>query len=90
MEIFGVSADSVESHRKFRAKQHIPHRLLADTAHAVCEAYGVWQQKKFMGKTYMGIMRTTFIIGPDGRIARVFAGVDPKSHGDEIADALTR
>lgn len=88
VEIFGISADSVESHVKFRAKQRIPHRLLADTDHRVSEAYGVWRLKSFMGKKYMGIARTTFVIGPDGRIARVFEGVDPKSHGDEIADAL--
>jgi thioredoxin-dependent peroxiredoxin len=78
----------VESHAKFRAKERIPHRLLADTTHEVSEAYGVWRLKSFMGKKYMGIVRTTFIIGPDGRIARVFEGVDPKEHGSEIADAI--
>lgn len=89
MEVFGISADSVESHRKFRAKQGIPHRLLADTEHKVSEQYGVWQLKSFMGKKYMGIARTTFIVGPDGKIARVFEGVDPKNHGEEIAAALS-
>jgi thioredoxin-dependent peroxiredoxin len=79
----------VASHRKFREKQHIPHRLLADTDHRVCEAYGVWQQKQFMGKKFMGIVRTTYIVGPDGRISHVFEGVDPKGHGDELANALS-
>jgi peroxiredoxin Q/BCP len=54
----------------------------------VAEAYGVWRLKSFMGKKYMGIVRTTFIIGPDGRIARVFEGVDPSGHGEELAKTL--
>ena len=78
----------MESHRKFRAKQRIPHPLLADVDHHVSESYGVWQLKSFMGKKYMGIRRTTFIIDREGTIARVFEDVSPGAHGDEIAAAL--
>ena len=78
----------MESHRKFRAKYELPYRLLADEDHAVCEAYGVWQEKSFMGKTFMGVVRTTYLVGPDGRVARVIEKVQPEGHGEEIAAAL--
>jgi thioredoxin-dependent peroxiredoxin len=84
----GVSADSVASHEKFRRKQELPYHLLADTDHSVCEAYGVWGEKKFMGKSYMGISRTTFLIDARGKIARVFEGVKPDGHAEEVAEAL--
>jgi thioredoxin-dependent peroxiredoxin len=86
--VFGVSADSVKSHEKFRRKQELPYHLLADPDHAVCEAYGVWGEKKFMGKSYMGISRTTFLIDAQGKIARVFEGVKPDGHAEEVAEAL--
>lgn len=86
--ILGISADDVTSHKKFRAKYDLPYRLLADVTHSVSEAYGVWQLKSFMGKKYMGIVRTTFIVDPSGHIARVFEGVKPEGHGDELANAL--
>lgn len=86
--ILGCSPDSVKSHAKFREKYNLPYRLLADEGHAVAEAYGVWQKKKFMGKSYMGNVRTTFVIDPQGKIARVFEDVSPAGHGEEVAEAL--
>ena len=87
-ELFGVSPDSVKSHQKFRDKFSLPFRLLADTDHSVSDAYGVWGPKKFMGKEYMGVSRTTFIIGPDGKIRHVFDNVKPAGHAIEILEAL--
>ena len=78
----------MKSHARFRKKLGLPFPLLADPTHATCEAYGVWQQKSMMGKKYMGIARTTYIIDPDGKVARVFEGVKPQGHGDEVAEAL--
>ena len=86
--MLGINADDVESHRKFRAKYELPYRLLADVDHAVCEAYGVWQEKSFMGKTFMGVVRTTYLIDRDGRVARVLEKVQPEGHGEEVAAAL--
>jgi len=86
--VLGINADDVKSHRKFREKYQLPYRLLADEDHAVCEAYGVWQEKSFMGKTFMGVVRTTYLVGPDGRVAHVFEKVQPEGHGEEIARAL--
>ena len=87
-EIFGISPDSVKSHVKFRDKFDLPFRLLADDDHAVSEAYGVWGLKKFMGREYMGVDRTTFIIDPQGKVARVMEKVKPAGHALEIFGAL--
>jgi thioredoxin-dependent peroxiredoxin len=87
-ELFGVSPDNVNSHQKFRDKFELPFPLLADPDHAVSERYGVWGPKKFMGREYMGVDRTTFIIGPDGKIARVFEHVKPAGHAVELLQAL--
>ncbi len=84
----GVSADSEESHRKFKAKYGLPMTLLVDTDHAIAEAYGVWVEKNTFGVKRKGIARTTFVIDPEGRIARVFEKVDPSGHGDAVASAL--
>jgi peroxiredoxin Q/BCP len=86
--ILGISPDSVKSHAKFRKKYDLPFTLLADEGHTVAEAYGVWALKTFMGRKYMGVERTTFIIGPDGRIARVFEKVKPDGHAEEVMAAL--
>jgi peroxiredoxin Q/BCP len=75
--ILGVSPDSVESHVKFKLKYQIPFALLADPGHRVCDLYGVWGPKKFVGRDYEGVLRTTFLIGPDGRVLRVFEQVRP-------------
>jgi peroxiredoxin Q/BCP len=86
--VFGVSPDSAKSHQKFRDKFSLPFALLADDEHRVADAYGLWGPKKFMGREYMGVDRTTFIIGPDGRIAHVFEKVKPAGHAMEILEKL--
>jgi peroxiredoxin Q/BCP len=86
--ILGVSPDSPKKHTKFKAKYELPFTLLADTDHQVCERYGVWGQKKFMGREYEGVHRTTFLIGPDGAIQKVFENVKPANHSAEILSVL--
>jgi peroxiredoxin Q/BCP len=86
--VLGISPDSPRKHRKFKEKYQLPYTLLADEDHAVAEQYGVWQLKKFMGRSYMGVARTTFIIDPKGVIAKVFEKVNPDGHGVEVADAI--
>ena len=88
IEVFGVSPDSVKSHQRFRAKHHLPYRLLADNGHRLAEAFGVWVEKKAMGRTYMGVERSSFIIGPDGRIERVLERVKPAEHVDLVLQAV--
>ena len=86
--MLGVSPDSVASHQKFKAKYGLPVTLLADEDHAIAEAYGVWVEKNIFGLKRMGIARTTFLIDPQGKIARVFEKVDPSGHGEDVAKAL--
>jgi len=86
--ILGVSTDSLESHLKFRDKQHLPFPLLADTDNEVARMYGVWKQKNLYGKKYMGIERTTFIIDGQGKISHVFPKVKVTDHYDEVLEAL--
>ncbi len=86
--IFGVSGDSVKSHMKFKEKYHLPFNLLSDEEHKVLEAYGVWGQKKMMGREYMGIFRTSYLIGADGKIKKVFEDVKPEGHSQEVLAAL--
>jgi peroxiredoxin Q/BCP len=86
--VLGISADSVESHAKFKKKHKLPYTLLADTEHAVSDLYGVWGPKTLFGIKYDGISRTTFVIDEDGRVARVFEKVKSDGHGDQVADAL--
>jgi peroxiredoxin Q/BCP len=86
--ILGVSPDSVESHAKFKKKFHLPFPLLADEDHAVCDLYGVWGPKKFMGKEYEGVLRTTFLIDAEGNVKRVFENVRPSEHSAELLAEL--
>ena len=86
--ILGVSADSSASHARFKEKYHLPFNLLADVDHAVCEKYGVWGRKKMMGKEYDGIFRTSYLIGADGKIKKVFADVKPAGHSQEVLAAI--
>ena len=86
--ILGVSPDGVKSHAKFKAKFDLPFTLLADTEHAVAEAYDVWKEKSMYGRKYMGVERTTFVLDAAGRVARVFAKVKPEGHADEVAAAI--
>jgi peroxiredoxin Q/BCP len=86
--ILGISPDSPGKHAKFKAKYNLPFTLLADTNHKVCEQYGVWGRKKFMGREYDGVFRTTFLISPEGKIVKVFENVKPEGHSLEILEAL--
>ena len=86
--VLGVSPDSVASHVKFRDKYDLPFTLLADPDHEVAERYGVWGEKKYMGRTYMGVKRSTFVIGPDGTIAKVLHNVKPATHADDVLAVL--
>jgi thioredoxin-dependent peroxiredoxin len=86
--VLGVSADDERSHTKFRDKYELPFTLLADTDHSVSEAYGVWGEKSYMGKTYMGIERSTFVIGADGNVKKVMRKVKPATHADDVLAAL--
>jgi peroxiredoxin Q/BCP len=87
--VLGISPDSAESHQQFRTKYGLPMTLLADEDHAIAESYGVWVEKNIFGIKRMGIARTTFLIDPSGKIARVFEKVDPSGHGDDVAQALS-
>jgi peroxiredoxin Q/BCP len=86
--VLGISPDGVASHVKFKRKYGLPFTLLADTGHQVAEAYGVWVEKKMLGKTYMGIERSTFVIAPDGTVAKVMRKVKPDEHTDAVLAAL--
>jgi len=86
--VLGVSPDSEKSHVKFREKYGLPFNLLADRDHAVAEQYGVWAEKKYMGRTYMGIVRSTFVIGEDGTVKRAMHNVKPATHADDVLEAL--
>lgn len=86
--VIGVSPDTVEAEKKFAEKFDLDFTLLADADHAVAERYGTWVEKSMYGKKYMGVQRATFIIGPDGKIARAFPKVSPKTHDDVVLEAL--
>lgn len=86
--ILGVSPDSPKKHAKFKEKYSLPFTLLADEDHRVCDMYGVWGPKKFMGREYEGVYRTTFLIDPEGKIVRVFENVKPEGHSTEVLAAL--
>jgi thioredoxin-dependent peroxiredoxin len=88
--VLGVSADSVESHKKFVSKFDLNFPLLADTEKKVIEAYGVWKEKSMYGKKYMGIERTTFIIDEQGKVTHIFPKVKVQEHYDEVLDALEK
>ncbi len=86
--ILGVSPDTPKSHAKFKKKYNLPFTLLADDDHKVCDLYGVWGPKKFMGREYEGVLRTTFLIDPQGKIERVFENVKPADHSAELLAAV--
>ena len=86
--ILGVSPDSPKKHRSFIEKKELGITLLADEDKEACEAYGVWQLKKFMGREYMGVVRSTFIIDPDGKIAAVWEKVRVKGHVEAVREKL--
>jgi len=86
--VLGVSPDGVDSHTRFRNKLRLPFPLLADTDHKVAEQYEAWGEKSMYGRAYEGILRTTFVIGADGRIVKVFRKVRPKGHAGEVLAVL--
>ncbi len=86
IEILGVSADSEKSHAKFQEKYQLPFTLLSDPEHTVSEAYGVWGLKKYMGREYYGINRTTFLINEDGKLVKIYEKVKPAEHAQEIME----
>jgi len=86
--VLGVSADSVASHRTFRAKYDLNFPLLADESHEVAEAYGVWKEKSMYGRKFMGIERSTFLIDEKGDVERVWRNVKPKGHAGMLAELL--
>ena len=86
--VLGVSPDSVESHEKFRAKYDLPFTLLADPDHEVSELYGVWGEREYAGKKYIGVERSTFLIDADGNLAGVMRGVKPAEHAGDVLAAL--
>jgi peroxiredoxin Q/BCP len=86
--VLGVSPDDVKRHVKFKQKYGLPFTLLADPEHEVAERYGVWGEKRYRGRTYMGIDRTTFLISPDGHVAKVMHNVKPDTHADDVLGAL--
>ena len=89
-EVIGISKDTVKSHKKFAEKDNLNFTLLSDPTHEVIEAYGAWQIKNFMGRKYMGIMRSTYIINPAGKIAKEYLNVTQATHaGELIADLKT-
>jgi peroxiredoxin Q/BCP len=86
--VLGISPDDESSHVKFKQKYGLPFTLLADPDHRVAETYGVWGERKLYGKTYMGIERSTFVIDPDGKVARVLRRVKPDTHAQQVLDSL--
>jgi thioredoxin-dependent peroxiredoxin len=86
--VLGVSVDPQHSHKKFATKYKLPFRLLADEKQKIVQAYGVWGEKRFMGRKYMGTHRVTFLIGPDARIQKIWPTVKPEEHAKEVLAAL--
>jgi peroxiredoxin Q/BCP len=87
-KVLGVSKDSCSSHKKFIAKKDLTFSLIADEEHLLMEAFGVWGERKFMGRTYMGTSRSTFLIDPEGTVAHVWETVKPANHAQEVLEVL--
>ena len=90
VEVVGISKDDVKSHRKFCYKMNIPYILLADVNTDVCKKFGVWGKKKFMGREFIGINRSTFLINEKGKIFKVFPKVKPAGHSKEVLDCFKK
>lgn len=88
IEVFGISPDGAESHQRFRARYGLEVRLLSDPTHEVMQAYGAWGEKTLYGKKTVGVIRSTFIIGPDGAIERAWYNVRADGHADKVLDVL--
>ena len=90
LTVLGVSVDSVKSHKKFAEKYNLPFTLLVDEDKTIVEKYGVWAKKKFMGREYMGALRQSFLIDPEGKIAKIYETVKPETHAEEILADLNK
>jgi peroxiredoxin Q/BCP len=88
-QLFGVSPDSAKSHGKFAQKYDLPFPLLADTEHQLAESLGIWVEKSMYGRKYFGIDRSTYLVGPDGNILRIWRSVKPQGHAAEVKASLT-
>lgn len=88
IEVLGVSPDDVASHEKFKNKYELPFTLLADPDHSVAEKYGVWGERSFAGRNYMGINRSTFIIDRDGNVAHAMMGIKPAGHAARVLESM--
>ena len=86
--MLGISADTVAKQKKFKDKNHLPYHLLADVDKKMCEAYGVMKEKSFMGKRYMGIARTTFVLDKSSNVVKIFEDVNPAGHAEEVLASL--
>ena len=86
--VLGISPDDETSHVKFKEKYDLPFTLLADPEHEIAERYGTWGEKSYMGKTYWGVSRTTFLVAPEGTVAKVMHDVKPDTHADDVLAAL--
>ena len=86
--VFGISPDGEASHEKFKRKFGLPFTLLADEGHHVADEYGVWTEKSYMGRTYMGVERSTFVVAADGTVKRVLRKVKPATHADDVLAVL--
>jgi thioredoxin-dependent peroxiredoxin len=88
--VLGVSPDDEQSHMKFKAKYDLPFALLADTGHKTADEYGVWGEKTYAGKTYMGVTRSTFVIDEEGNVAKEMRNVKPDTHADDVLAVLAK
>ncbi len=86
--VLGISADTPDQQKKFKQKHDLPYTLLADSDRKVCESYGVLKTKSMFKNTFLGIERTTFLIGPEGKISRIFRKVKPPGHAEEVLAAM--
>ncbi len=84
IKVFGVSADDEKSHLRFARKHSLPFKLIPDPDHVICEAFGTWVEKNMYGRSYMGVARSTFVIGPDGKIEKIWEKVAPDGHAEEV------
>jgi peroxiredoxin Q/BCP len=88
-EIIGISPDKPEAQAKFATKYGLPYTFVADPDHAISEAYGVWKEKSMYGRTYMGIERTTVVVGPDGKVAKIYPKVKVDGHAEDVLTSLS-
>jgi peroxiredoxin Q/BCP len=86
--VLGISPDNESNHVKFKEKYDLPFTLLADPEHEIADRYGTWGEKRYMGRTYWGVSRTTFLVAPDGTVAKVMHDVKPKTHAEDVLAAL--